>query len=216
MRMPKSMPRRKYPWPYHGGCGPVFSTMLSARGAFLLNAAFVAGLLVLSQLPLLEQRLSCVPRSSASRWRCWHGSVAVRGAAARAEGAVEVALRRPHYVQARVHSTLLLTGATIWRGGHAAPLILAQFLLPTPLSLLSWTHRRKPALGFGPFPSSSASRCSFVCDPWFYWQFAMVATGLAAKEFVRDGVSTHIFNPSFRWPRRRGAAARRCERHDGA
>src|SRR4029079_19469839 len=36
-------------------------------------------------------------------------------------------------------------------------------------------------------------------DPGFYWQFVMVAIELAAKEFLRwkrDGVNTHIFNPS--------------------
>ena len=35
---------------------PLVSTQLSARGAFLLNAAFVVALLVLSQLPVLDQR----------------------------------------------------------------------------------------------------------------------------------------------------------------
>ena len=36
-------------------------------------------------------------------------------------------------------------------------------------------------------------------DDWFYLQFAMVALGFLAKEFLRwtrDGVNTHIFNPS--------------------
>jgi hypothetical protein len=33
-------------------------TRLSASGAFVLNACFVAGLLALSQLPLLQQRLT--------------------------------------------------------------------------------------------------------------------------------------------------------------
>jgi len=34
---------------------------------------------------------------------------------------------------------------------------------------------------------------------WFHWQFAMIALGFLAKEFLRwtrDGRSTHIFNPS--------------------
>jgi hypothetical protein len=84
---------------------------------------------------------------------------------------------------------------------HAAPLVLAQLLFAYGFdSLLSWTHRRKFALGFGPFPIVFSITLFFwFKDPWFYWQFAMLALGLAAKEFVRwnrDGVNTHIFNPS--------------------
>src|SRR5439155_664751 len=59
---------------------------------------------------------------------------------------------------------------------------------------------RKFALGFGPFPIIFSITLFFwFKDPWFYWQFVLVAIGLAAKEFLRwqrDGVNTHIFNPS--------------------
>ena len=58
----------------------------------------------------------------------------------------------------------------------------------------------RSALGFGPFPIIFSITLFFwFKDPWFYWQFAMVAIGLLAKEFLRwkrDGVNTHIFNPS--------------------
>ncbi|HET9358227.1 MAG TPA: hypothetical protein VFO58_00665 [Vicinamibacterales bacterium] len=67
-------------------------------------------------------------------------------------------------------------------------------------SLLSWTHRRAFALGFGPFPIIFSITLFFwFKDDWFYLQFGMVALGFLAKEFLRwtpDGVNTHIFNPS--------------------
>jgi len=177
--------------------------MLSARGAFSLNAAFVVGLLVLSQLPVLDQRpvvrasivgvaVALLAWSTLLFWVLRRGQTVL----------LEVALRRPHYVQACVHSTLLLYWGYYWREVyHAAPLILAQLLFAYAFdSLLSWTHRRKFALGFGPFPIVfSITLFLWFKDPWFYWQFAMVATGLTAKEFLRwkrDGVNTHIFNPS--------------------
>jgi hypothetical protein len=182
---------------------PNFSTQLSARGAYLLNAAFVVGLLVLSQWPVLEQRP--VVRASIVgaavvllAWSTLLFAVLRRGQTVM----LEVALRRPHYVQACVHSTLLLYWGYYWREVyHAAPLILAQLLFAYGFdSLLSWTHRRKFALGFGPFPIVFSITLFFwFKDPWFYWQFVMLAIGLVAKEFLRwkrDGVSTHIFNPS--------------------
>jgi hypothetical protein len=65
---------------------------------------------------------------------------------------------------------------------------------------LSWTHRRTFALGFGPCPIVFSLTLFFwFKDPWFYWQFVMVAIGLLAKELLRwqrDGRKTHIFNPS--------------------
>ena len=55
-------------------------------------------------------------------------------------------------------------------------------------------------LGFGPFPIIfSINLFLWFKDDWFYLQFAMVALGFLAKEFLRwtrDGVNTHIFNPS--------------------
>ena len=182
---------------------PTFNTRLSAGRAFLLNAAFVVGLLVLSQLPLLDQRP--VVRASIVgaalvllAWSALLFGVLRRGQ----DVTLEVALRRPHYVQACVHTTLLLYWGYYWREVyHAAPLILAQLMFAYGFdSLLSWTHRRKFALGFGSFPIVFSITLFFwFKDPWFYWQFVMLAMGLGAKEFLRwkrDGVSTHIFNPS--------------------
>ena len=182
---------------------PTFSALLSARGAFLVNAAFVGGLLLLSQLPLLEQRP--VVRASMVgaavvllAWSALLFGVLRRGQ----QVTLDVVLRRPHYLQACVHTTLLLYWGYYWREVyHAAPLILGQLLFAYGLdSLLSWTRRRRFALGFGPFPIVFSITLFFwFKDPYFHWQFVMLATGLLAKEFLRwnrDGVNTHIFNPS--------------------
>lgn len=182
---------------------PTFSTRLSARGAFFVNAAFVGGLLVLSQLPVLDQRP--VVRASivgaAVVLLAW--SAVLFGLLRRGQAATfEVALRPQHYLQACLQGSLILYWGFYWREVyHAVPLILAQLLFAYGFdSLLSWTHRRTFALGFGPFPIIFSLTLFFwFKDPWFYWQFVMVAIGLVAKEFLRwqrDGRNTHIFNPS--------------------
>ena len=182
---------------------PIFSTRLSARGAFLVNAAFVVALLVLSQLPLLDQRP--VVRASIVgaavvliAWSAFLFGVLRRGQTV----TFEVALRPQHYLQACLQGSLILYWGFYWREVyHAAPLILAQLFFAYGFdSLLSWTHRRTFALGFGPFPIIFSLTLFFwFKDPWFYWQFVMVAIGFLAKEFLRwqrDGRNTHIFNPS--------------------
>src|SRR6185295_15812677 len=171
--------------------------------AFSLNAAFVVGLFVLSQLPMLDERP--VVRSSI----VWAGLVLLAwsallfGVVRRGQKVtLEVAPRRQHYLQACQQGLVLLYWGFYWREVyHAAPLILAQLLFAYAFdSLLSWTHRRTFVLGFGPFPIIFSITLFFwFKDPWFYWQFVMVALGLAAKEFLRwkrDGLNTHIFNPS--------------------
>jgi len=182
---------------------PLLSTQLTARGAFLLNASFVVGLLVLSQLSVLESRP--VVRASIVgaavvllAWSALLFGVLLRGQ----KVALEVVLRKQHYLQACLQGTLILYWGYYWREVYyAAPLIVAQLLFAYGFdSLLSWTHRRTFALGFGSFPIILSITLFFwFKDPWFYWQFVLVAIGLAAKEFLRwkrDGVNTHIFNPS--------------------
>jgi hypothetical protein len=178
-------------------------TRLSAGGAFALNACFVAGLLVLSQLPVLQHR-STVQASlvfAALFLLAWSGvlfGVLRRGQ----KVALEIVPRRQHYLQACQQGAVLLYWGYYWREVyHAWPLIAAQLLFAYGFdSLLSWTHRRTFALGFGPFPIIfSINLFLWFKDDWFYWQFAMVALGFLAKEFLRwsrDGVNTHIFNPS--------------------
>ena len=179
------------------------STRLSSRGAFLLNASFVAGLLILAQLPLLEARP--VVRASivgaAVVLLAW--SALLFGVLRRRQHVtLEIALRPQHYLQACLQGLLILYWGYYWPEVYnAAPLIVAQILFAYGFdSLLSWTHRRTFMLGFGPFPIIFSITLFFwFRDPWFYWQFVMVAIGLAAKEYLRwnrDGRNTHIFNPS--------------------
>ena len=197
--MPSAVTASAVPAP----AAPTFSTRLSARGAFSVNAAFVVGLLVLSQLPLLDARP--VVRASivgaALVLLAW--SALLFGVLRRGQTMTfEVALRPQHYLQACLQGSLILYWGFYWREVyHAAPLIVAQLLFAYGFdSLLSWTHRRTFALGFGPFPIIFSLTLFFwFKDPWFYWQFVMVAIGFLAKEFLRwqrDGVNTHIFNPS--------------------
>ena len=202
---------------------PTFSTRLSARGAFLVNAAFVVGLLVLSQLPLLDARP--VVRASivgaALVLLAW--SALLFGVLRRGQTVTfEVALRPQHYLQACLQGSLILYWGFYWREVyHAAPLIVAQLLFAYGFdSLLSWTHRRKFALGFGPFPIIFSLTLFFwFKDPWFYWQFVMVAIG-----FAREGVPAlearrreHAHLQPFVVPAGGGVgipAALRCDRHD--
>jgi hypothetical protein len=180
-----------------------FSTTLSARGAFAVTTGFVAALCVLSQLPLLDARP--VVRASivvaAAVLLAW--SLLLFGMLRRGQTVTfEVALRPQHYLQACLQGSLILYWGFYWREVyHAAPLILAQLLFAYGFDgLLSWTHRRKFALGFGPFPIIFSLTLFFwFKDEFFYWQFVMVAIGFLAKEFLRwqrDGLNTHIFNPS--------------------
>jgi hypothetical protein len=198
-RSPRALKESSIPAP----AASTFSTRLSAGRAFFLNAGFVASLLVLSRLPLLDSRpvvrISIVWAAVVLlAWSALLFGVLRRGQTV----TLEVAPRRQHYLQACQQGLVLLYWGYYWREVyHAAPLIVAQLLFAYAFdSLLSWTHRRTFLLGFGPFPIVFSITLFFwFKDPWFYWQFAMVALGLGAKEFLRwqrDGLNTHIFNPS--------------------
>ena len=182
---------------------PAAGIRLSAGGAFALNACFVAGLLVLSQLSLLQQRPTVRASIVAAALLLLAWSGLLFGVLRRGQRvALEIVLRRQHYLQACQQGAVILYWGYYWREVyHAAPLIAAQLLFAYGFdSLLSWTHRRKFVLGFGPFPIIfSINLFLWFKDDWFYLQFAMVALGFLAKEFLRwtrDGVNTHIFNPS--------------------
>jgi hypothetical protein len=66
--------------------------------------------------------------------------------------------------------------------------------------LLVWSRRDTYTLGFGPFPVVFSINLFLWFRPeWFYFQFAIIALGFVAKEFLRwnkEGRSAHIFNPS--------------------
>jgi hypothetical protein len=180
-----------------------FRTTLTASRAFLLNAGFVAAMLVLSQLPVLADRPVVRTSIAGAALALLAWSALLFGVLRRGQTVtLDVVLRRQHYLQACLQGSLILYWGYYWREVyHAAPLIAAQILFAYAFdSLLSWTHRRAFALGFGPFPIIFSITLFFwFKDPWFYWQFGLVALGLLAKEFLRwtrDGINTHIFNPS--------------------
>jgi hypothetical protein len=176
---------------------------LSAGSAFALNGCFVAGLLVLSQFSVLEARPMVRTSIVAAALVLLAWSVLLFGVLRRRQRvAVEIVMRRQHYLQACLQGSLILYWGYYWREVyHAAPLIAAQLLFAYGFdSLLSWTHRRTWAFGFGPFPIIFSITLFFwFKDDWFYLQFGLVALGFLAKEFLRwtrDGIDTHIFNPS--------------------
>jgi len=182
---------------------PSYSARLSAGRAFLLNAAFVAAMLILSQLPLLDDRPMVRTSILGAALVLLAWSALLFGVLRRGQTVTfELLPRRQHYLQACQQGLVLLVWGYYWREVyHAAPLILAQLLFAYGFeSLLTWAHRRKFVLGFGPFPIVFSITLFFwFKDEWFYWQFGMVALGLLAKEFLRwkrDGQNTHIFNPS--------------------
>jgi len=182
---------------------PASRLQLSARSAFLVNLAFVAGLLVLSQLYVFDARPHVRASIVGAALVLLAASGVLFGLLRRGQTVtLEVALRPQHYLQACLQGALILYWGYYWREVyHAAPLILAQILFAYGFdSLLSWGHRRTFTLGFGPFPIVfSVTLFFWFKDPWFHWQFVLIATGFLAKEFLRwqrDGRNTHIFNPS--------------------
>jgi hypothetical protein len=115
---------------------------------------------------------------------------------------LEVALLKQHYVQACVHTSILLYWGWYWRPVYDhAYLILAQLIFAFTFDMLLQLSRHgKYTLGFGPFPIVfSINLFLWFKNDWFYYQFLIIAVGLAAKEFLRwnrGGRWVHIFNPS--------------------
>ncbi len=116
--------------------------------------------------------------------------------------AIEVVLKKQHYLQACVQGSLLAYWGWYWPPVYAfAPFILAQLVFAYAFDmLLVWSRRDSYTLGFAPFPVVVSINLFLWFKPdWFYLQFGIVALGLAAKELIRwnrDGRRIHIFNPS--------------------
>lgn len=116
--------------------------------------------------------------------------------------ALEIVVRKQHYIQALVQGSVYLYWGYYWRPVYDYGwMIFGQLAFAYALDmLLAWTRREKYTLGFGAFPIVfSTNLFLWFKDDWFYLQFLMIAVGILGKEFVRwnrDGKSTHIFNPS--------------------
>lgn len=131
----------------------------------------------------------------------WNATLATTLRAGR-KLAIEVILRRQHYVQASAQASVLLYWGLYWRQVYDfAPFIVAQLLFAYAFDMLfCWSRRDTYILGFAPFPIIFSINLFLWFKPdWFYLQLAMVALGIAAKELIRwkkEGRPAHIFNPS--------------------
>ena len=178
----------------------------SAAGtrALALPLVFALGLVAFTFIDSVRENIAL--------WRTFAGAVAVLLAwnamlmvSAVRSGrvlAVEIVLRKQHYLQACAQGSVLLYWGWYWRPVYdSAYLIAAQLLFAYAFDMLLTRSRRDVyTLGFGPFPVIFSINLFLWFKPdWFYMQFLMVALGLAAKELIRwdkDGRRVHIFNPS--------------------
>src|SRR3989442_1508135 len=109
---------------------------------------------------------------------------------------------RAHYLQLAMHSSIYAYWGWYWRHVyHYIPLLIAQLIFGYALDMLvCWSRRDKYVVGFSIFPIVlSTNLFLWFKDDWFFLQFAMLATAILCKEFIRwsrDGRQTHIFNPS--------------------
>ena len=175
-----------------------------SRRALLLPCAFALALVALG-LVLPGGRLATLSLTlvgAGAGLLAWAALLYLRALRTGMLPVVETAVHRHHWVQACAQSSVLL-----WWGWHVSfvypyiPLILAQLLFAYGVDvLLSYTRRGRYALGFGPLPIVFSINLFLWFRPeWFHLQFAMIAVGYLAKEYLRwdrDGRSTHIFNPS--------------------
>jgi hypothetical protein len=132
----------------------------------------------------------------------WNAALAVSAVRRGRTLALEVVVRKQHYVQACAQGAVLLYWGWYWREVFDwAYLIGAQLLFAYAFDmLLQWSRRDDYAFGFGPFPVIFSINLFLWFRPdWFYMQLLLVAVGFSAKELIRwrkDGRPAHIFNPS--------------------
>jgi len=193
----RKQPARTSASPAAGIPGSALSPLTLASVAAAALASLAALPRVHASLPLAASVLGAAALLAALqvalRWR-------IRAAARQL--VVLVAPRRVHWVQASMQGCVYAYWGWYWPEVYAhVPLIAAQLVFAYGLDMLvCWLRRDEWVLGFGPFPIIfSTNLFMWFRDDWFALQFAMVATGVLGKEFVkwrRDGQSTHVFNPS--------------------
>ena len=175
------------------------------KRVLLLPLAFTFGLAGLALLPPVRQnpRVLITFLGAAAALCAWNAILFVWARRSGRMLTLEVVLRKQHYLQACAQGSVLLYWGWYWPQVYAS-----AYLHRGPTGLrVRIRHAARAGRGATPtlsaslrFPSSSASISSSGSRPdWFYFQFAMVALGLAAKELIRwnrEGRSVHIFNPS--------------------
>lgn len=165
-----------------------------------LPLPFIAGLFGLTLLPVVREHPAMLESvmGVVGALALWYIALLIRGSAF----SLEVSLQKQHYIQACVQSSVLAYWGWFWPDVYSfLPLILAQLLFAYAFQmLLFWSRGSTYPLGFGVFPIVISINLFLWLKPdWFYLQFALVALGIAAKEFLtweRDGRRRHIFNPS--------------------
>jgi hypothetical protein len=153
-------------------------------------------------------RVQANPRLLFSFWGAalvllvWQTVLALRLAKAGEGRRFEPLLRRQHYIQACIHSSIYAYWGFYWRPVYDyLPLLVSQIVFAYVFDmLLSWSRREEYKIGFGPFPIIfSTNLFLWFRDDWFYLQFLMIAVGFLGKELIkweREGKRVHIFNPS--------------------
>jgi hypothetical protein len=173
----------------------------NAHRALLLPIALAAGVLLISLAPRVAANvvLAWSFRAAAAGLLAW---LLVLHLGSHRALSLELRVRKQHYIQALVQTSIYLYWGYFWSPVYDhAWLLLAQLLFAYAADmLLTWSRRESYVLGFGAFPIVlSVNLFLWFKDDWFYMQFLLVMVGLLGKEFVRwqrDGVDTHIFNPS--------------------
>ena len=176
----------------------------SLERANLLPILFTAGLLTFALYPGVREnpRLLWSFLGAGAVLVAWTLALLAAARVTHRSLAVEIALRKQHYVQACAHTSIFLYWGWFWQPVYDnAYLIVAQLCFAYAFDmLLNWSRRDTYTLGFGPFPIVLSTNLFLWFRPdWFYLQFLMIAVGFAAKEFIRwnkDGRQAHIFNPS--------------------
>ncbi len=111
-------------------------------------------------------------------------------------------VRREHWVQACLHTSIFVYWSTEWpQVGEYALLIVSQLLFVHAFDAgFSYLRGEPWRLGFGRFPIIlSTNLFMWFQDDVYFLQYAMVAVGVLGKAWLvwdRDGVRRHIFNPS--------------------
>lgn len=177
---------------------------LPAARAMALPLAFTGLLALFALLPSVRQQPALLNSllGTAALLVVWAVALLLTVQGKRRLWVLEVVLRKQHYLQACAHLSIFAYWGWYWREVYeSAHLIAAQLAFAYAFDmLLAWSRRETYTLGFGPFPIIFSTNLFLWFKPdWFYLQFLMIATGFAAKEFIRwqkDGRLVHVFNPS--------------------
>ena len=177
---------------------------MTGRRSLLLPFAFTCALAGLTLLPKVRQnpRVMWAFLGAAAVLCLWNALLLVWARSGGRKLALEVVLRKQHYLQACAQGSVLLYWGWYWPEVYASGhLLLAQLLFAYAFDmLLAWSRREMYTFGFAVFPVIFSTNLFLWFKPdWFYLQFVMVGLGLAAKELIRwnkQGRRVHIFNPS--------------------